>query len=329
MERTVGFGLVGTGAFASRLLTPALRTAAGVRFHSVVSRDAERARAFAAREGAAHAFGRLEDFLADPELEVVHVAVPDPAHEEVVLACARAGKHVLCEKPLATTAEAARRMSEACARANVRLGLAYHCRHHPAHRKIFEWLARGELGSIQHVRVRFMIQAPNATNWRCGPPNPWWTLASIGTHLVDLACAVLSYDAASDVFARFSSPVFHAPNEEIAHLSIGFQGGATADIESSSVLPAAPSRLEILGTRGWVATEGTVGPGGGVLVRDGAVVPFEEGNPYRGELEDFARAVRDGHEPAVPGRLGVRNVQILEAASVSAASGRSVPIAAD
>jgi predicted dehydrogenase len=323
----VRFGLVGTGDFAAHWLAPALRSAAGVRFHAVLSRDPERARSFAYCQGAAKAYAKLEEFLGDPELEAVHVAVPDHAHEEIVLACARAGKHVLCEKPLAPSADAARRMRDACSRAGVRLGVAYHCRHHAAHRRIFDWIERGELGEIEHVRVRFMLRALDASNWRCRPPSPWWTLASIGTHLVDLAAAILTYERATDVFARFSSPVFHAPNDEIARLSIGFDDGATADLLASSVLPSAPSRLEVLGTRGWVETVGTVGPGGGTLVRDGAAVPFEEsGTPYQGEVEDFARAVREGRSPAVPGEMAVRNVEILEAASRSSVEKRAVRI---
>src|SRR6185295_14897720 len=100
----LNLGLVGTGNFASLRLTPAIRSATGVRFHSVLSRDAERGREFAKREGAARAFSRLEEFLADPELHAVFVATPDPSHEEIVLAAAAARKHVLCEKPLAISA---------------------------------------------------------------------------------------------------------------------------------------------------------------------------------------------------------------------------------
>ena len=313
-------GLIGTGAFASRCLTPALRAAAGVRFHSVLSRDPERGHAFAAREGAGAAHAELERFLADPELDAVLVATPDPTHEAIVLAAAAARKHVLCEKPLATTAAAARRMRDACARAGVRLALGYHTRHHPAHRLLLGWVGAGELGRLVRVRVRFMAHRTDATNWRCRPPNPWWAMAAVGTHLVDLACALLG-EAVEDVHARFSSPVLGAPNEELAVLSLGFAGGASADVEASMTLPASPSRLEVSGTKGWVASDGTVGPGGGTMVRDGAPVAFPAGDPYTGEIEDFARAIAEGRDAAASGAVGVRNVEVLEAAALSSARG--------
>ncbi|MBI3726309.1 Gfo/Idh/MocA family oxidoreductase [bacterium] len=314
-------GLVGTGRFASRSLAPAIRGAPGVRFRSVVSRDAERAREFAYREGAEHAHASLGDFLADPDLDAVFVASPDPTHEELVLAAAEAGKHVLCEKPLATSAAAARRMRDACKRARVRLGVAYHNRHHPAHRQLFEWTRAGELVAIVHVRMFFMIQAKDASNWRCRAPNPWWAMAAVGTHLVDLACAIVGEDV-EDVFARFSSPVFGAENEEIARLSLGFPKGATAEVGAFMTLPTLPSRLEVLGTKGRVSSEGTVGPGGGTMLRDGAPVAFENVSSYQGEVEDFARAVQEGRDPACSGDAGARNIEVLEAAKLSSRSGR-------
>lgn len=314
-------GLVGTGAFASRLLTKAIRGARDVSFRAVLSRDPSRARAFATAEGAAEGFADLDAFL--DAVDAVWIATPDPTHESFAVAAAARGKHVLCEKPLAISAASARRMRDACAKAGVRLGVAYHCRHHPAHRWLFERLRAGALGRVLRVRTRFSIPAKDASNWRARSPNPWWAMAAIGTHLVDFSCAILGYEV-RDVFARFASPVFGAENEELAVCSLGFEGGATADLEAAFCLAHAPSRLEVLGTKGWVVSDGTIGPGGGTIWLDGERVPFEEGDPYRGELEDFARAVLEGRDPAVNGDMGVRNVEILEAAKESARTGRLV-----
>ncbi len=319
-------GLVGTGKFARTWLAPALRTASNVRFRSVLSRDLGRARAFAEAEKADVAHEKLADFLADPELDAVWVATPDPTHEDFVLAAARARKHVLCEKPLATTSAAARRMRDACLRANVRLGLAYHCRHHPAHEKLFELIREGKLGRVLRVRVRFTFQMPDATNWRCGPPNPWWTMAAIGTHLVDLAGALVGNDEVKDVLARFSSPVFGAANEEIATVSLAFQDGATADIDASMVLPPMPPRLEVLGTKGWACSDGTIGPrGADTMLVNGEPLSWSHGaDPYRRELEDFARACEEGRDPTVNGVAGARNDEALEAAARAARERRRV-----
>jgi predicted dehydrogenase len=253
----------------------------------------------------------------------VWIAAPDPLHEELTLACAAAGKHVLCEKPMATTAAAARRMVEACARAGVTLGIAYNNRHHAAHRLLFDWARRGELGRVLRVRALMSYRQPDASNWRARAPNPWWAMAAVGTHLVDLACA-LAGAPVTDVFARFSSPVFGAENEELAVVSIGFAGGASADVEAATSLPALPSRLEVSGTAGAVFCEDTIAQPGGTLWRDGAVVSFDPVDPYRCEVEDFARAAAAGREPEVGGAAGLRNIEILEAAARSAATGQRV-----
>jgi len=315
-------GLVGTGRFAQTYLTPAIRSASGVRFRSVLSRDEERGRTFARSEGAETAHGSLEAFLGDPELDAVLVATPDPSHEELVLAAARAGKHVLCEKPLSISAASARRMRDECRRAGVKLGVAYHCRHHPAHRKLFDMIRAGDLGTVLRVRTRFTIQAKDASNWRARSPNPWWAMAAIGTHLVDFTTALLGDP--KDVFARFASPVFGAENEEHAFVSLGFESGASADLEAAMCLPQVPSRLEVVGTKGWVLSEGTIGPRGGTMLVNGMLLHFPDGDPYRGEVEDFARAIAEGHEPAACGATGARNVEVLEAAKLSARTGRLV-----
>src|SRR6476661_6697034 len=122
----LGWALLGTGRFAAARAAPALAKAHDCKAFAVISRDRQRGEAFAFEHGIPSAYDDLEAALADPRVDAVWVASPHDLHREHVLACARARKHVLCEKPLATTVEDAREMVRACQQAGVRLGTGYH-----------------------------------------------------------------------------------------------------------------------------------------------------------------------------------------------------------
>ena len=137
--RSLRIAMIATGRIADNALAPAVNNAAGAELWSVLSRDAGRARDFAERHGAVSpepAYTDLDTLLADPDLDAVLLASPDGLHAEQCIAAARAGKHVLCEKPMATTAADAERMTAACRNAGVKLGIAYHMRWHRGHRDL-------------------------------------------------------------------------------------------------------------------------------------------------------------------------------------------------
>ena len=129
----IRLGMMGTGNISRDALTPAIAEVDDAVLWSVFSRERDRADAFAAVNGAAAATAGhddLQSFLADPELDAVIIATPDRLHAEQAIAAARAGKHVLVEKPMATSVDEADAMVAACRAAGVQLGVAYHMRWH-------------------------------------------------------------------------------------------------------------------------------------------------------------------------------------------------------
>ena len=129
-------GIIGTGSISRDALTPAIGEVDGAILWSVLSREKANAARFAQAHDAASptpAFDDLKLFLSDPDLDAVVIATPDKLHAEQAIAAAAAGKHVLVEKPMATTVEDADAMIQACRSADVRLGVAYHLRCHLGH----------------------------------------------------------------------------------------------------------------------------------------------------------------------------------------------------
>ena len=312
--------MIATGGIAETALAPAIARAAGAELWSVLSRDARRARDFAERHGAASSepsHTDLDALLADPALDAVLIASPDGLHAEQCIAAASAGKHVLCEKPMATTAADAERMTAACRAAGVRLGIAYHMRWHRGHRNLWKLTQEGCFGTLRHMRVQWSMRARDDSNWRArSEVGRWWGLAAVGTHCVDQVRWYMlpSCGEVTRLTPLITRRVFGGPHDETALLALEFESGATAEV-CTSVLFDAPKRMEVYGSEGYALFDDTLGRygTGRIFTREGEHV-FEAADPYVGEIEDFAAAVREDRDPEVNGEEGARNVALLEAA---------------
>jgi 1,5-anhydro-D-fructose reductase (1,5-anhydro-D-mannitol-forming) len=316
----LNIALIGTGRIAENELLPALASHEDARLWSVLSRDAARAEDVAERFGAhapQAAFTHLDDLLADPQLDAVLIATPDALHAEQTIAAARAGKHVLTEKPMATEAGDARAMVQACADAGVRLGVAYHMRWHAGHRALAAMAHRGEFGELRHMRLQWCRRHESDANWRAHPQvGRWWSLAGVGTHCVDQVAWFMgpSCGEITDVRSVINRAVWGSPHDETAVVALQFANGSTAEI-CTSVLFDAPRMMEVYGSTGHAICENTLGPGGDGDIRTSTgPLDYTPVNPYVAEIADFVAAVREGRDPEVSGAQGAQNVSILLAA---------------
>ncbi|MCP5153104.1 MAG: Gfo/Idh/MocA family oxidoreductase [Ectothiorhodospiraceae bacterium] len=309
--------IVSTGRIADGQLAPALKHQEDAVLWSVLSRNRQRATEFAKRHGARSpnpAYDDLDALLADPKLDGVIIASPDRLHAEHALAAVRAGKHVLCEKPMVTEMDEGRELVDAARAAGVRLGVAYHMRHHAGHRRLHGLVQAGKLGTLRHARVQWTWQAPDDGNWRAhSDVGRWWALAGVGTHLLDQLRWIMGPTCGEVVRLEsvIAHSVFNGPHDETAVLALQFETGATAEL-CASVLFDAPKRLEVYGSRGYGICEDTFGPHGeGDIWTDRGKLPFTPTNPFAGEIADFAAAIREERDPEVNGEEGLRNVELL------------------
>ena len=150
-------GILGAARIAPMALVRPAREVTDVEVRAVAARDGSRARAFAKRHGIPRDHARYDDVLADPELDAVYNPLPNSLHCEWTVRALEAGKHVLCEKPLASNAEEALRMQAAAERTGRVLMEAFHWRYHPLAERMREVIASGELGAVRHVEARFCI----------------------------------------------------------------------------------------------------------------------------------------------------------------------------
>ncbi len=287
----------------------------------MLSRDKDRATAFANQHGAmaqTNAFDSLASFLADPALEAVIIATPDALHAQQAIACARAGKHILLEKPMATSLEDAQEITETCTRERVRLAIAYHLRWHGAHQKIAQLLHSGELGKPFYARALWTWKAEDNSNWRAHDQlGKWWGLAGVGTHCVDLMRWMMLpiCGEVTGVTGLVDKSTYGGPHDETASLSLQFGESVIADI-TTSVQFSATSRFELYCSDAVVICDGTLATdGGGSATVNNEPLSFELLNPYVGEIQNFVDAIAGTARVAVSGAEGARNVEILLQAS--------------
>lgn len=313
----VRLAVLGTGGIARSRLLPALMRSEAAVLWSILSRDHGRADEAARSFGAASsepAHDRLESLLADPDLEGVIIAAPDALHAPMAIAAAKAGKHVLTEKPMAISLEQADAMIAACDASGVRLGVAYHLRWHSALRALQRAVLDGRFGTLRHMRLQWTWKEENNSDWRASPESTrWWSMSGVGTHMLDQILWFLtpSCGDVTEIRSVVSRSVWGGPHDETAIVTVRFESGATAEF-CSSVLIDAPSRFELYGSDGWMVGRDIVSEGGGGTMESHAGPwQFEPSDPYLGEIDDFAAAIREGRFPEVDGHMGRLNCALM------------------
>ncbi|MEM7059481.1 MAG: Gfo/Idh/MocA family oxidoreductase [Pseudomonadota bacterium] len=314
---TLNIAMIATGGIADKQLAPAIAASPSTQLWSVFSRDKARAAAFAANHGAAAAnpaHDDLDALLADPDLHAILIASPDKLHADQAIRAAKAGKHILTEKPMATDREGAAAMIEAAAQAEKVLAVAYHMRWHMGHRTLFQAAQDGAFGTLRHMRIQWTTPARNADGWRANSDvGRWWALAAVGTHCLDQIRWFMTPQcgAISQAHSIINHVVYGGPHDETAVLTYQFENGSTAEL-CVSVLYKGPRIMEVYGSDGYAICTDTLGPHGeGRIETQEGSFDYTPANPYVGEIEDFAAAIREGRAPEVGGREGAANVDLL------------------
>ena len=333
----LGWAIVGIGRHADRFMAPAIKGASGARLVAVYSRDQGRAGAFAQRHGAPYSYTSLEELLANPEVQAVCIASPNALHAPQTIAAARAGKHVLCEKPMATTVEDARAMVQACAAGGVKLGVGFHLRHHPAHIEAQRLIASGVLGEITLAWAQwcptFGIPAP-----RLGL-RIWWddlalagggVVVGWGGHVLDLLRFLLRQEVVE--VAAFTDASEQHPLERQATILLRFGGGVQGLVATSLKAPAGRNDVAVHGTLGSLFSLGAETAHFRrelALVREAVAnrTEYLQGDMYQAEVESFCQAVLTDSEPSASGLDGLRVVEITQAIMDSHRQRRAVRLA--
>ncbi len=327
------WGILSTAAIAKRAFVPGVRNGTEGEVVAVGSRTIEAARAFAADLSIPRAHGSYEALLADREVDAVYIGLPNSMHLEWTVKAAQAGKHVLCEKPLARTLADARVMKAACDAAGVILMEAFMWRHHPQHVIVRDLFMQGAIGDVGYVRAAFnyVMSGPRLENrdHRIRPDMQGGGLMDVGCYAVNAARMAYGEEPVEVAAMQRVSDEFEVDMSFAGILR--FPGGRLAVIDGG--FESTGSQFyEIAGTMASVRVEKAYLPGlepATVRVSRGGVDEFHQSaafDQYGGEADHFARAIREGHLDA-PAEDGLAQTAVIEALYESASTGRAVRVA--
>jgi predicted dehydrogenase len=307
------WGLLGT-ARINRALIPVLRESPRNTLDAVASRAADRAEAYAREWSIPRAFGTYDALLQDPAIDVVYIALPNGLHVDWTIRALEAGKHELCEKPLALTVEDVDRIADASRRTGRLATEAFMYRHHPLTLKVEELVRAGALGPLRLIRGAFTFTLTREGDVRWDPALGGGSLWDVGCYPVSYAC--LLADAAPTDVAGWQelSPsgvdigfagILRFRDDLIATFDCGFRAPFRAE-------------MEVVGSDALLRVDHAfkTGPRSRLtLVRDDepSDVPFDNEPPYIGEVDDLASAILDGQPLRVTLAESRRTVGAIQA----------------
>ncbi|MQG09944.1 MAG: Gfo/Idh/MocA family oxidoreductase [SAR202 cluster bacterium] len=339
----VGWAFIGTGNYPNSRMAPAAALAENTSIIAAYSRDQHRAEEFASNHGALAAYISIEGLLADSRVDVVFVASPNHLHASHAQLAAKAGKHILVEKPMATTVSDCVDTINACRANGVKLGVGFQLRFHPGHVEASRVVREGGLGEVALAQVLLGsgVRGELKRELRSGL-REWWetpdmvgnarTMIGTGVHCVDDLEFILG-QTVGEVAAITDGQTADAPLENLASLNLRFSGGTIGTMVCGSRMPDAINDLTIYGSDGRVLLKNAASPTlGGTLEITSETVNseiFYEPDPLalaKWQIEGFNKAVTLNEEPRASGLDGLRSVQITHAMIESAKTKRTVRV---
>ena len=295
----------------------------------------ELSKKLAEKYGARYYYTKAEDLLNNNEIEAVYVASPVAFHKEQIIQAAKAGKHILCEKPIAISFEESLQAYNSCRENNVLAAAGFMMRYHSLHKAIKQIIAEKKIGQIVSCRLQMSCWFPFIEgNWRQQFKNTGGgALMDMGIHCIDLAEYMLQ-DEIVGVTAFCDTKTFDYDIEDSANVMLKTKSGMVIYIDNNYNIPddAASSRIEIFGTSGSIVAEGTVGQTDtGVLkciysnqqdyvalqqreTAETEIIEASNENLYTKELESFSNSILDGTSEEVSMESAIRAQCIVEAA---------------
>jgi predicted dehydrogenase len=339
-DQRIGLAIVGLGRLSIDQILPAFGKSKYAKVTALVSGDHEKARKIAAQYGVKQSgiydYANFERLRDNPEVRIIYIVLPNSMHAEFVERGAKIGKHILCEKPMATSSREAEQMIAACNAANVKLMIAYRQQYEPHNEALRKLIVQGKLGRLRGFLATNSQQQGDPTQWRLKKALAGGgCLPDVGLYCLN-ASRFLSGEEPSEVFATIYQPKDDPRFEQVeasCSFSLKFPSGYIAtcttryDVHKSAFL-----RME--GTDAWAELSPAFGYHGNRLkwshLQEGGEVhvtpQIEEQDQFALEMDHFCQCILKNGNPRTPGEEGLRDHRIMEAIYESAAKGRAVKL---
>ena len=330
----VGIAVVGIGQLTLGQILPAFASAKTVRLAGLVSGHADKAGALAKKYGIdpknVYSYDTFDSIKDNKDIQAVYIVLPNSLHKEFTIRAAQAGKHVLCEKPMANTPEDCQAMIDACHAANVKLMIAYRIHFEPHNVKARDMVKQGAIGKPK-VFVADLMQNQ-------GDPNQWrqsrkmaggGVLMDLGIYALNGARFLLGEEPAKVQALTYSTPgdPRFAEVEETCNFMLSFPSGAQAVCASSYGAHSTKS-YRLNGETGALILDPGI-PYHGIKLKlatakDETMYDLDDKDQFTLEMDHFGDCIKNGKQPITPGEEGLKDVRIMTKIYEAAAKGTAV-----
>ena len=334
--RPVGYAIVGLGTYGLGVIAPQFKNCTHSRLAAVVSGDPEKAKRVAAEHGlptrSIYSYETYDQIRDNPDVDVIYVCLPNAMHAEYVIRGARAGKHIMCEKPMAISSAECEAMIAACRKANRKLMIGYRCHFEPYNLEAMRLARTGAAGKIRYVRSEHGFVQRDPSVWRLKHAlSGGGSLMDMGIYSLQ-AARYMTGEEPIAVQAMESTdhgdPRFHDVEDQI-DWTLRFPSGAIAACKS--MYSANQNHVICVGDQGRIEMEPATRYDGNHMwtgkdgrEREITPPPGPGKTQFAGQLDHMAGCVVSGHEPIVSGEEGLRDVRIIEAIYRSARENRTI-----
>ncbi|TSJ36340.1 Gfo/Idh/MocA family oxidoreductase [Mucilaginibacter corticis] len=340
-EKRIGYAIVGLGNLSLGQILPGFGASKYAKPVALVSGDAGKAKKIAAQYGIdpknIYNYQNFDHIKDNPEIDAVYIVLPNSMHEEYVVRAAKAGKHVLCEKPMATSAQACQRMIDACKQAGKKLMVAYRIQYEPHNRLAKHWVREQKFGKVKLIDLHNSQNIGDLAQWRLHKALAGGgALPDIGLYCLNTARYLLGEEPHTVTATLYSTPgdVRFKEVEETVLWQMQFPGGALVNASTSYGVHQS-RRYRCFGDKGGyfgldpafdyerLQMEGAYAEG----KQEVKIAPsIKEAQQFALEMDHFARCILENKTPYTPGEEGLQDQKIMEAIYVSAKSGQPVKL---
>ncbi|WBS05329.1 Gfo/Idh/MocA family oxidoreductase [Pseudoduganella sp. SL102] len=337
--RKLGYAIVGLGGYGLGQIIPQFKNCEHSRLVALVSGDPAKAKRVAAQYGVPekniYSYESYDSIRDNPDIDIVYVCLPVSMHAEYTIRAAKAGKHVMCEKPMALSSKECEAMIAACRQAGKKLMIGYRCHFEPYNLEAIRRARAGEIGKLRYFRSEHGYTAGDPTAWRLKKAmSGGGSIMDIGIYALQAARYMTGEEPVA-VYAKETTdrndPRFREV-EDMIEFQLEFPSGVIGSC--MSMYSANRNQILLMGDKGRIELEPAtnytgqrmwVGKG-----RENEITPppGPGKNQFAGQLDHLSQCIRENREPIVAGEEGLRDIRIIEAVYQSAREKRRIVLKA-
>lgn len=331
-DKKLGFALVGLGNLSTNQIAPALQKTKNCRLAAIVTGTPAKAEKWKAQynlpDQCIYNYETMEKMRDNRDIDVVYVVTPNALHAEHTIKAARAGKHVLCEKPMEVSTEKCQAMIAECKQAGKQLAIAYRCQFEPHHLECVRLAREKTFGDVRIVEAGFGFPIGDPKQWRLNHALAGGgALMDVGIYALQAARMLIGEEPILvSAQETKTDPVKFKDVDESMTWELKFPGGAIA-YSSTTYKVGGINRFTAYADRGWFGMDPAYGYNNNRGRRsDGKELKFDSIDQFAAEMDDFAQCILNNKPTKVPGEEGLRDVKIITAIYEAARTGKSVKL---